>query len=72
MPGRRRNYFLLLVNVLRSLNLRGPRLEVPKIDTEVTLQAGAAVQMVGTDLGPAHRAKRGTVMTVYVTLSNQE
>ena len=72
MPGRRQNYFLLSLNVLRSLNIRGSRLEVPKIGTEVTLQVGAAAQVVGTDLGRAHRAKRGTVMTVYVSLSNQE
>ena len=64
MPGLRQNCFLLILNGLRSLNLRGPRLEVPKIGTEVTRQVGPAVQMVGADLGPAHLAKRGTVMTV--------
>ena len=64
MPGLRQNCFLLILNGLRSLNLRGPRLEVPKIGTEVTLQVGAAAQVVGTDLGRAHRAKRGTVTIV--------
>lgn len=57
MPGRRQNYFLLILSVLRSLNVRVSRVEMPKIGTEVTLKVGAAVHMVGADLGPAHLAK---------------
>jgi hypothetical protein len=45
MPGQGQNYFLLLSNLLRSLSVRGSRLEVPKIGTEVTLQEGVAEEI---------------------------